>query len=81
MNKMISKRTKPLYQRDYAKENLLVVINGVDKWIKNMKVEEKSNLATFFTEVSSLNNCNFIFLDRLTEIKPYAYESWFRFFC
>ncbi len=62
------------------KENLLVVINGVDKWIKNMKVEEKSNLATFFTEVSSLNNCNFIFLDRLTEIKPYAYESWFRSF-
>ncbi len=62
------------------KENLLVIINGVDKWIKNMTSEEKNNLATFFTEVSSKSDCNFIFLDRLTEIKPYAYENWFRSF-
>ncbi len=61
-------------------KNFIVVINGVDRWMKQLLPEDKNNFMNSLSKISTRNNCNFILLDRLMDIKGYAYENWFRTF-
>lgn len=56
---------------------LFIFVAGTDKWIKYL-MSKKEDLNQFFSKVEAQKNCHFIWIDRLSEIKSYAYESWFR---
>lgn len=60
--------------------NLIVFITGMEKLISSLDPTIKSNLVTFFTKISELKNVSIVFVGRVVEIKPFAYEPWFKQF-
>lgn len=59
---------------------MLVFITGLDKWIEAMSEDIQKDLLRYFNKINDLHNCSFIILDRLEDIKSFAYEKWFKIF-
>ena len=67
----------------FAKERtkpMLVFVTGVEKWISTIPDEMKKDLNQYFSKIQELNNCYFVFIDRIEDIKGFSYEKWFKQF-
>lgn len=62
------------------KENLIVFITGLSKWVDRFSDDEKDNFDSYFEEINKLGNCHFIFADKQGDIKPLTYKNWFKLY-
>ncbi len=61
-------------------KQLFIFVNGSDRLINMFPPDKKMQLNEYFTKIQELNNCHFIFVDRLIDLKAYSFESWFHKF-
>ncbi len=59
---------------------LLVFITGLEKWISQIPTDIKNDLINYFNKINDLHNCYFVIVDRIEELKSFAYEKWFKQF-
>ncbi len=56
----------------------VVFVTGVEKWAGLLSEDAKKDLESYFSKISDLKSCIFLFIDKIQGIKPLTYEDWFK---
>ena len=59
-------------------KDLIIFMSGIEKWISALPINIKNNIGDWFNKINDLNNCYFVFIDRIEDIKSLMYEKWFK---
>lgn len=66
-----------IFNRERNKD-LIIFMSGIEKWISALPINIKNNIGDWFNKINDLNNCYFVFIDRIEDIKSLMYEKWFK---